>query len=853
MVLLKSIKTWLILSLVCLGTAQAEPLDYYFPDQSSYRSNIPTPQSSLGFTVGERHVRHDQLINYFQSLAKTSDNIVIKEMGYTNEHRKQVIATISSKENLANLDNILADRKANQKQDKNAPAVVWLGYSIHGNEISGANAAMLVAYYLAAAKTAEVTELLDNLVIVIEPSMNPDGMDRFTTWVNTNRNNAINTDPEHREHQLQWPSGRTNHYMFDLNRDWLPLTQIESQNRVRNFHQYKPNVLADFHEMGKDSSYFFQPGVPSRTNPLTPAKNIELTKLFAGYHAKALDSDERLYFSEESYDDFYYGKGSTYPDINAAVGILFEQASSRGYITDSENGVLTFAFGIKNHVLTSFSTLIAAQENKAELHKFRSDFHNENTKLADKENFDGYLISERFDAHRLNSFLSLLEQHEIKAYPLVKNYEDNDGYYYKESSFYVPIKQKQYRLIKTIFNKVTTFKNNTFYDVSGWTMPLAFNINSHEIKSVRSLKLASTAWQPSKLKIATPTITSYAYAFSWDNYLAPKMLNKLLNKGIKAKVATKPFTQDIGQKSVEFAPGSIVIPAGIQQLDNWFTELTNIQKELNIELVALSTGFSSKGINLGSPSLKTLAPIKVLMLGGQGVSQYEAGHMLYYLDETLSIPVSVVDLYRLDSIDFSQYSHIIMVNGDYKTISESSTKKIKSWLESGGSIYAQQKALHWLTAKELLNASFISNNKINRSFESADLNYADKDALAAQKRLAGAIFKAQLDISHPLAYGYHNDELAIFKNNTVMMEKPSVPFINVAAYSNEPLLSGYSAPEMSDLVANNSAIISHNVGKGKIIASTENLVFRGYWQGTSKIVANALFFSSSYSAKSTSE
>lgn len=853
MVLFKSIKTWLILSVLGLGTAQAEPLSYYFPEQSSYRNNIPTPESSLGFTVGDRHVRHDQLVNYFQALGKASNNMVISEMGYTNEHRKQIIATISSKENLANLDSILANRKADHQQDKNAPAVVWLGYSIHGNEISGANAAMLVAYYLAAAKTPEVTELLDNLVIVIEPSMNPDGMDRFTTWVNTNRNNAINTDPEHREHQLQWPSGRTNHYMFDLNRDWLPLTQIESQNRVRNFHQYKPNVLADFHEMGKDSSYFFQPGVPSRTNPLTPAKNIELTKLFAGYHAKALDSDERLYFSEESYDDFYYGKGSTYPDINAAVGILFEQASSRGFITDSQNGVLTFAFGIKNHVLTSFSTLTAAQENKAELHKFRSDFHNENIKLADNENFDGYLISERFDAHRLNSFLSLLEQHEIKAYPLVKNYEDDDGYYYKESAFYVPIKQKQYRLIKTIFNKVTSFKNNTFYDVSGWTMPLAFNITSRAIKSTRSLKLASTAWQPSKQVIATPTVTAYAYAFSWDNYLAPKMLNKLLNKGIKAKVASKPFTQVVGQKSVEFAPGSIVIPAGIQQIDNWFAQLTEIQKELDIELVALSTGFSSNGINLGSPSLKTLTAIKVLMLGGQGVSQYEAGHMLYYLDETLSIAVSVVDLYRLDNVDLSQYSHLIMVNGDYQTISDSSSKKIKNWLESGGSIYAQQKALHWLAAKELLSASFISKNKINRAFASNDLSYADKDALAAQKRIAGAIFKTQLDTSHPLAYGYHNDELAIFKNNTVMMEKPSTPFINIASYSSEPLLSGYSAPEMSDLVANNSAIMSHNVGKGKIIASTENLVFRGYWQGTSKIVANALFFSSSYSAKSSSE
>ncbi|TRX55130.1 hypothetical protein FNN08_11085 [Thalassomonas sp. M1454] len=849
MVLFKYIKAWFIISIVSLSYAQAEPLAYYFPEEPAYRSNIPTPESTLGFEVGSRHVRHDQLVNYFQQLARVSDNVLLKEIGTTNEHRKQVIATISSKTNLENLDQILADRANNKKQDSDAPAVVWLGYSIHGNEISGANASMLVAYYLAAAKTSQATELLDNLVIVIEPSLNPDGMDRFTTWVNTNRSKTLNTDPNHRSHRLQWPSGRTNHYMFDLNRDWLPLTQIESQNRMRNFHIYKPNVLADFHEMGKDGTYFFQPGVPSRTNPLTPAKNIELTKLFSTYHAKALDTDNRLYYSEESFDDFYYGKGSTYPDINGAIGILFEQASSRGYAQESINGVLTFGYGVKNQVMTSFSTLNAAFQNKAQLHKFRDDFYKENLKLADKEDFKGYLITENNDSRRLNSFLGLLKQHQINVYGLTKNYEDDDGYYPKESSYFVPLQQDQYRLIKTIFSKVTSFKNNTFYDVSGWTLPLAYNLQTQEIKSLRRLNIATAPWQPKSESTPTPTVTSYAYAFSWDHYLAPKMLNSILEQGVQARVATKSFKQMVGQKLITFNPGSIVIPAEIQTQTDWFEILTKVQQDLAIELTPLATGLTVEGINLGSPSLKPLKPVDILLLGGKGVSQYEAGHMLNYLDNQLSIAVTVVDLHRLDSIDFSRYSHVIMVNGEYSSISDRASKKLKTWLEQGGNIYAQKKAIQWLSSKELLEAEYISKNRINRLFDTNGISYAEKDALAAKKRIAGAIYNTQIDNTHPLTYGYKGETLPVFKNSTLIMEKPSKPFMMVAQFTDSPLLSGYSAEEIQETVGNNAAIIAHNVGKGRIVASSENLVFRGYWYGTSKIVANALFFSQTFSSK----
>jgi murein tripeptide amidase MpaA len=260
----------------------------YLPSDSVYNQKIPTPESTLGFGIGERHPRHDQVLSYLQKVAVASDRVNIEEMGRTTQFRSQVLLTISSPYNLNNIDEILA-RRSNIAASSKDPIVVWLGYSVHGDEISGTNAAMVVAYHLAASQDKAVADMLNDTIIVIEPSLNPDGMDRFVNWVTTHRGIAENPDPNHIEHHQNWRTGRTNHFGFDLNRDWLLLSQKESQNRLPYFHQYQPNVLGDFHEMGANGSYFFQPGIPTRTHPLTPEKNTELTQLLATYHAKALD------------------------------------------------------------------------------------------------------------------------------------------------------------------------------------------------------------------------------------------------------------------------------------------------------------------------------------------------------------------------------------------------------------------------------------------------------------------------------------------------------------------------------------------------------------------------------------
>lgn len=828
---------------------QAAPVTNYLPENTQYSQEIPKPSSVLGFEVGQRQIRHDQLLRYFYQLAKHSDRIQLTTMGETAQHREQLLVSISSSENLKKLPSLLKTHDEKTVTSANKPLVVWLGYSVHGDEISGANAAMVVAYHLAASQEQSLQEMLANTIIVLEPSINPDGMDRFVNWVTTFGNTADNPDVNHIEHHQSWVTGRTNHYWFDLNRDWLLATQQETQNRLKYYHQYKPHVVGDFHEMGRNSSYFFQPGIISRTHPLTPRENVSLTSALAKFHAQALDQQDRLYYSEENFDDFYYGKGSTYPDINGSIGILFEQASSRGMQQQTVNGLLTFEDSIRNHVLTSLSTIAGAWHNKDKLLQYQRNFYQDAHKLAKKEKFTGYLLHEPKDEFRLKALLSKLAQHQISVYPLTEDFEHKDKVYHKENSFYLPLAQPQYRLIKALFNQQKNFKDNTFYDVSGWTMPLAMDIEFQRLNRSWGLEIAEKPWQrANKEQLNDIEKQSYAYAFEWQHFLAPKLLNTLLSQGIKAKVARKPFTSVINGQQKQFNSGTIVILAGIQQTAGWREGLVNASKQNNIELYSLATGLTVKGIDLGSSTFKLIEQPKVLMIGGQGVSQYEAGEIRFYLDKMLNIPVSITNYNRLNSIDLNVYSHLLLVNGNYGKFTEKDVTKIKRWVKQGGTIIGQKRGAKWLAEQEILAAKFANREQINQLFDEEGLSYQDKESLAARKRIAGAIFETQLDTSHPLAYGYQDKQLPLFRNSTIIMEQPKKAFITVAQYTPTPLLSGYTDQNLVNRLAHNAAIIAHNYGKGRVIATSDVLAFRGYWHGSAKILANSLFFAKSFSA-----
>ncbi|MEX0275063.1 MAG: M14 family zinc carboxypeptidase, partial [Flavobacteriaceae bacterium] len=418
----------LLITLNALAQSQVG-LSYYLPGDITYDKDIPTPKSIIGHEVGEWHITHDKLMFYMQTLANASDRITIENRGHTFEGRPILLLTITSPANHQKLDQIKREHRAltdtpisqgTEAMDiQEMPVVVYQGFSIHGNEPSGANAGLAYAYYLAAAQGPEIEQLLDEMVILMDPSFNPDGLQRFAHWANSHRSMQLNPDNNDREYDEAWPGGRTNHYWFDLNRDWLPAQLPESRARIKTFHDWMPNILTDHHEMGTNSTFFFQPGEPSRVHPLTPKINQDLTAEIGTFHAKALDKIGSLYYSEENYDDYYYGKGSTFPDVNGCIGILFEQGSSRGHIQESENGILTFPFTVRNQFTTALSTIQAAQQLRTKLLSYQRDYYkglrNETAKRK------AIIFGSPKDPARARHLAEILKRHQIKVHGLTRD------------------------------------------------------------------------------------------------------------------------------------------------------------------------------------------------------------------------------------------------------------------------------------------------------------------------------------------------------------------------------------------------------------------------------------------------
>jgi hypothetical protein len=556
--------------------AQEKPtLQYYLPE-IVYNTAIPTPAQYLGYEVGEWHVSHDQLVGYMRALDQASDRISLQEYGRSHEHRPLLCLTITAPENHTRLDDIRQQRRALADPARSAgldpaafPAVAYMGYSIHGNEASGSNAAMLVAYYLAAGQTPELETFLKNTIILLDPCFNPDGLQRFSGWVNSRRSQSLMPDPAHDEFNESWPGGRTNHYWFDLNRDWLVAQQPESGGRVAIFQSWLPNVLTDHHEMGSNATFFFQPGVPSRVHPITPARNQELTAQIAQYHARMLSAKNVLFFSEENYDDFYYGKGSTYPDANGCVGILFEQASSRGSAQETDNGLLTFPYSIRNQVFTSLSTMQALGAMRVELNSYLRDFFKTGLAESRQDETGGYVFGNPQTTREDREFLQLLQRHNIQVHALAENATVGGISFEKNKAWVVPVEQPNYRLVKSMFERRTAFTDSIFYDISAWTLPDAFGLfwAPADRKTFQSRWLGKAVSGVSMVSALPPVRFNgnepYAFLVESQGYDVPRLLAALHRAEVRVQVATKPFEAE-GRK---YNAGSLLVALDRQPLN----------------------------------------------------------------------------------------------------------------------------------------------------------------------------------------------------------------------------------------------------------------------------------------------
>ncbi|CAM4156098.1 M14 family zinc carboxypeptidase [Flavobacterium weaverense] len=834
-------KNFLIYFLFLCAIANAQQpvtLDYYLPQNSNYNKNIPTPKSIFHFELGEMHTDHTQVALYMNEVAKASDRMTIETTGYTYENRPLQLLTISSPKNLANIDAILkrhqavADSGVNNNDVSDLPIVVYLGYSIHGNESSGTGAAIALAYYLAASDSPELEKTLESTIILLDPCFNPDGLQRFSTWVNSSKSKSLVTDPNDREFNEMWPRGRFNHYWFDMNRDWLPVQLPESQARIKTFRKWLPNLLCDFHEMGTNSTYFFQPGEPSRTNPLTPALNQVLTRKIAGYHAKALDKIGSSYFIEKNYDDFYYGKGSSYPDINGSIGILFEQASSRGHAQESANGILTFPFTIRNQFTTSLSSIQAAYEMRKELLEYQRDFYVKAKNDSKKSAVKAYIFGDEKDATRVNELAKILHQHKIELLKLKEDVTINKKKFDKNLSYIIPVEQQNTKLINAIFDRQTKFKDSLFYDISTWSFDLAFNLN---FETTNSLAQAGSKYEPVTKNGLVSKKSDIGYLIEWTDYDAPKLLNQILSKNLRVRTTKQPFTSN----GKTYSYGSLFVPIQNQEMDAEaiFNYLNKIITDYSIEITGVETGFTD-GINLGNPSFVTLTQPKVAMIVGQGVDASDAGEIWHLLDQKAAMPLTKINIEQLQSADLNRYTTLILANGNYSGFSAKAISKIEQWIQNGGTLIAYQDAIKWLNDSKFIDLTFK-----NIKNEAKDVSYEKAGDYRGAQLISGAIFETKLDLSHPINYGMPRNTLPIFRNTSIIIEPNKSSFNNPIQYTKNPLISGYISKSNLELLKESVPFQSIKKGDGKIIVFTDNTNFRAFWLGTEKLLWNAIFFS----------
>ena len=812
-------------------------LNYYFSNQENiFNESIPTPESVIGHQVGKWHVTHDKLIQYMQVLAKSSDRITIENRGFTYEDRPLILLTITSKENHQNIDKIKKEHKeisdGNKMDDyKDLPVIIYQGFSIHGNEASGSNASLLLAYYLAASKSDFVNDLLENSVVLLDPSFNPDGLQRFAYWANTNRNMNLNPDPNDREYNEVWPGGRTNHYWFDMNRDWLPVQLPESRARIKSYNEWLPNILTDHHEMGTNATFFFQPGIPSRTHPLTPMLNQELTKRIADFHVKEFNAIGSLYYSEESFDDFYYGKGSTFPDINGGVGILFEQASSRGHIQESANGILTFPFTIKNQFTAAISTLKAGLNLREDLIEYQFNFYKDSREESSKLKNKGIIFGDSKDRNKTMYLAEILDRHEIEFYHINKDLKHKGKLYKKNNAFIIPRNQKKSKLINAMFESRTKFKDSLFYDVSAWTFPLAFNldydmnIDMNNAGEVGDYKILN------QKRGGVTKKTNYAYLMEWHEYNTPNVLDDILSNNMIAKVALKKFK--IEGKTFDY--GTILIPVFNKEIENTYKFLDKIAKDNDITIHGVDTGMS-EGIDLGSNNFRRINKKKIALLVGDGISAYDAGEIWHLFDTRYNINITKLDVRNLSSADISKYTTIIMPNSKGLNIKNSS--KIKKWIEDGGTLVAYKNSIKWIERNELVKYNF---KETDRTAE--NINFEEKRNYFGAQAIGGAIFNAKIDRTHPINFGFKNSSISLFRNSTIFIEADKDSYNNPIIYSDSPLLSGYVSKENLDNLKSTVPLKIDKVNKGRIISITDNTNFRAFWYGTNKLLVNAIYFS----------
>lgn len=826
-----------VLLILFSGNIRAEKITYFFDPSIQFDSKIPSPEEFLGYEIGSRITEHYKINAYFEKLAALSDRVSLIEIGKTHANRKIYVLIVSSPDNIKNLEKYKTVRQQARKGEKpDSPLIVFLGSTVHGNEASGSEAALLSAYYYVAAQNDFVKKQLEDGIYFIDPVRNPDGQERFASWINSNTSiNSHNTSSFDREHTEGWPRGRGNYYWFDLNRDWINIVHPESKARVAHYQDWLPHVQADHHEMSTNSTFFFEPTDPEgNESRYIPKSTYKLNNLFAEYYSKALDKIGSFYYTKESFDNKNPNFGSTYPDYNGSVGILFEQGSSRGIEQESENGIVTFAFTVRNQLVTSIATVDAANANKEALFDLQKEFFT--ASRTDKDAAKSFIVGDRYDLSRLKKFVQLLLDHRLEVYENTEDITINNIKYEKGKSYIVPIGQPNSALVKIIFDETKDYTDPSKLSYgAGFSVAYSSGLSYNTITSQRRGGKIETLEKQAPTRFEQ---SEYAYVVDYRDSQSQPLLLNLLKENILVKTSFKPFSIQTSDGIKDFSYGSLLIPVKNQVITSseLYRNLQQLSAETGTVITSVFTGYSAKGVDLGSSNFRTVEQPKVLVITGGGVSSTEAGEVWHLFDQKLKYPLVRVDFDVFRRVSLNDFNRIVLVGGDYSLFDKETIANLQNWIRRGGLLVTTNSASKWA---------------IGNGITSVELQKAKSDSIRPKQseilnqrgdRIPTSVFATKINLEHPLAFGLTSEILPVIRENALFLAPTRNPSNTVSVYPDNALLNGYISPSQLNNLTGSASILTDRQGTGNIVLFAENPLFRGIWDATTRTFVNAIVF-----------
>lgn len=810
-------------------------------------AQTPSPDSFLGYPIGSRYTPHYRIVQYFEAVAAANPTTVkLQRYGQTNEGRPLMVAFIGSPENIARLEDIrtnnlrLAGILTDKPGTESAPLLVWLSYNVHGNEPSSSEAAMQTLYALTD-PDSDVTRWLKNTVVVIDPCLNPDGRDRYVNWFNQVVGVQPNPHLDSREHDEPWPGGRTNHYNFDLNRDWFWQTQLESRARVKLYNDWLPQIHVDYHEQGINAPYYFAPAAEPYHEVITRWQR-DFQVAIGKNNARYFDKSGWLFFTKEEFDLFYPSYGDTYPLYNGSIGMTYEQAgnSGGGLSALMDNGdTLTLRDRVMHHFVTGLSTIEMGSQHAAELlHEFHAYFQRNARDGVGP--YQAYVVSvDSLGAGRAADLRALLDRNHIiygNGSGSITGYDyfaqTESRYVLGPDDIVVPARQPKATLVKVLFESNSKISDSVTYDITAWSLPYVYGLRAIASREPVALKAG-----PAKDRRQLPDSLPYGYVIRWTDVHSTASLSDLLQHHIKVRVSQTPFDED----GRTYGAGSLLVLLNGSPEERRAAATAVAQYAPQAE--PLRSGFVDKGYDFGSDKVRPVKTPRVALLTGDNVSSNAAGEVWHLFEQEIHYPISLVNATTFPRLFWNDYDVIVLPDGYYPWLNDKKVADaLHNWINQGGRLIAVESAAAQLAGNDW---GFKAKKTDDDKKEDSSLpyayvrDYANRDRDDVRGSVPGAIYRVDMDSTHPLAFGFPSFYYTLRQDNTVyqFMEEGW----NVGILKKNNYVSGFVGSKVKQQMEDGVLFGVEDIGRGKLVFLADNPLFRDFWENGKLLFCNAIF------------